>query len=246
MHEGIASPPVPHELMNRQEWHENAEAQVEYAHQHGTPLSVLFADINFFKLVNDTLGHDVGDDVIDTTKQLVGKLASVLRTGDTERPGDMVSLTHFDPEAAEKSGRLSPLAQAVNAYGGHLGGDEYGGIAETDEAGARLIADRLRKQFDHLIEKPEYAELKKLGVGLSIGLSTLKPGMTTSEFLRAADEDGYDDKVRQLPPLTEKQLEVFQRSKAELEAVGMRLRDLIKYERYVDKMQVQKSKEDKA
>jgi len=236
MYERASSPPAPNELMDRHEWHDNAEAQVAYAHQNGTPVSVLFADINLFKLVNDTLGHDVGDDVIDTTKQLAGELASVLRTGTAEEPGDMISLTHFDPEKAEQSGRLSPLEERINAYAGHLGGDEYGEIAETDEEGIRLIAGRLRKQFDGLIEKPEYAALKELGIGLSIGLSTLKPGMTASELLRAADEDAYEDKVRQLPPLSEKQLAAVRYSKAALEAEGMRLRDVVKYERLLNKI----------
>jgi GGDEF domain-containing protein len=236
MHEGHISPPALNELMNRGEWHDNAEAQVEYAHKHSTPLSVMFADINFFKLINDTLGHDVGDDVIDTTKLLVGELASVLRIGSDARDGDMISLTRPDLEKAEKSKRLSPFEQAVNAYGGYLGGDEYGGIAETDEVGIHIIAGRLREKFDELIEKPEYAGLRDLGVGISIGVATLKPAMTKAELLRAADEDTYDDKIRQLPPLTEEQATTLRRSKEAIEATGMRIRDLIKYERYLNKL----------
>ena len=227
--------PAPHELMDRGEWHDNAEAQVDYAHRTGKPLSVLFADINFFKLINDTIGHDVGDDVIDTTKLLVGELAEVLRTGTVTRHGDMVSLSHSDPEKAEKSERLSPLEKAINAYGGHLGGDEYGEIAETDEEGIQLIVGRLRGKFDELIDRPEYAGLKELGFGLSIVAATLEPGMTTSQFLRTADEDMYEDKIRQLPPLTEEQATALVLSKEKLEAAGLRIRDLIKYERYLNK-----------
>jgi GGDEF domain-containing protein len=235
MSENTALPAESSALMDRKEWHDNAEAHVEYAHSHGTPLSVLFADINFFKLVNDTLGHDVGDDVIDTTKHLVQELASVLRTGgESDREGDAVSLSHPDPKKAEGLEKLSPLEQAINAYGGHLGGDEYGAIAETDEAGMQLIASRLRKKFNELIEQTEYISLKNLGVGLSIGMATLKPGMSASELLRAADEDGYEDKIRQLPPPSEEQLAVLKRSKQDLEAAGMRIRDLIKYERYLN------------
>jgi GGDEF domain-containing protein len=227
--------PAPHELMDRGEWHDNAEAQVDYAHRTGKPLSVLFADINFFKLINDTISHDAGDDVIDSTKLLVGELAHVLRTGTDTRHGDMVSLSQPDPDKAKKSERLSPFEQAINAYGGHLGGDEYGEIAETDEKGIQLIVGRLRSRFDELIDRPGYAQLKELGVSLSMGTATLEPGMTTPQLLRAADEDMYEDKIRQLPPLTEEQATALRHSKEKLEAAGLRIRDLIKYERYLNK-----------
>jgi diguanylate cyclase (GGDEF)-like protein len=46
----------------------------------GSVLAVLFCDLDHFKVVNDTLGHDGGDDVLVITGQ---RLASAVRTTDT-------------------------------------------------------------------------------------------------------------------------------------------------------------------
>jgi len=51
-------------LPNRYRVDEVVEAEVAYARRYGTPLSVLFADLDYFKGVNDNLGHDVGDAVL--------------------------------------------------------------------------------------------------------------------------------------------------------------------------------------
>lgn len=47
-----------------------------------TPFGVLFLDIDFFKLVNDTFGHDIGDQVL---KMVSGTISSLMR------PSDMVA-----------------------------------------------------------------------------------------------------------------------------------------------------------
>jgi len=51
-------------LLNKRAMHEAATQQVAAAARFGRKLSVLIADIDFFKKVNDTYGHDVGDVVI--------------------------------------------------------------------------------------------------------------------------------------------------------------------------------------
>jgi len=51
-------------LFNKRAMLEQAEAKISSAKRFGRKLSVLVTDIDFFKRVNDTYGHDIGDQVI--------------------------------------------------------------------------------------------------------------------------------------------------------------------------------------
>ena len=51
-------------LHNRRYMESHLKTLVEEAAQRGKPLSLLITDIDYFKSVNDTYGHDVGDAVL--------------------------------------------------------------------------------------------------------------------------------------------------------------------------------------
>ncbi len=50
------------------------------AQREGAMLAVMFIDLDHFKSVNDTLGHEVGDELL---KEVSGRIGAVLRKGDT-------------------------------------------------------------------------------------------------------------------------------------------------------------------
>jgi diguanylate cyclase (GGDEF)-like protein len=52
------------QLANRRQFMEATDREVATARRHGRPLAAVMVDIDRFKQVNDTWGHQVGDDVI--------------------------------------------------------------------------------------------------------------------------------------------------------------------------------------
>ena len=67
------------ELPNRRFANEHLERQWSMAQRNNTPLSCMMVDIDYFKQVNDTYGHRVGDDVL---KQVAHALRASVRKQD--------------------------------------------------------------------------------------------------------------------------------------------------------------------
>ncbi len=88
-------------LKNRREFSTILAKEVERAKRFGNPLSLIMCDIDHFKQVNDTLGHDVGDLVLRAVGQLMTEntrsLDVVARWGGEEF---MVLLPQSDVDAA--------------------------------------------------------------------------------------------------------------------------------------------------
>ncbi|MGD9331398.1 MAG: diguanylate cyclase [Desulfobacterales bacterium] len=84
---------------NRREFMRRAQEEIERSKRYHTPLTLLMLDIDKFKAVNDTYGHDAGDEVL---KSMVAGSLATLRASDIfcrlggEEFGAI--LTHTAPE----------------------------------------------------------------------------------------------------------------------------------------------------
>ena len=98
-------------LPNRTAFSELLNAARESARRHGRALAVMFVDLDRFKVINDTLGHEVGDEVLREASR---------RLRDTLRSSDVVARLGGDefvvmiPELAEPS-HASTAARKVLA-----------------------------------------------------------------------------------------------------------------------------------
>jgi diguanylate cyclase (GGDEF)-like protein/PAS domain S-box-containing protein len=74
MHDGLTH------LPNRALFLDRLEIALRRGERAGTPVSVLFLDLDKFKAINDSRGHEIGDDVLAATAK---RLTALIRPGDT-------------------------------------------------------------------------------------------------------------------------------------------------------------------
>ena len=213
--------PAVDSILDKHGWHDAVEEAAIEARETGSPLAVFFIDVNHFKDINDTLGHQAGDDVIAGIREM---LQQELRLTEN-RPKEDRDLMWVH-EAEQPSFYRGDEPEGLEI--GHIGGDEFGILCQTDDIGARAIEERLRNAFNKY-KASQDEELQALDISLAIGVSVLQPGMSGQELLRFADEDMYADKLRQLPPLSEEQKKFLLQLYEGLEQHKLRLRDLGKY-----------------
>ncbi len=110
-------------LANRRLFAERLAAALAHRRRHGGEVALLFVDLDRFKGINDTQGHEAGDAVL---KAVASRLRANTREVDTPaRLGgdEFVVLLSGELDTALLSALASKLAQAVSApvpYGEHL------------------------------------------------------------------------------------------------------------------------------
>ncbi len=67
-------------LPNRMLFHDRLQQALNQAVREGHIMGVMFLDLDRFKIINDTLGHDVGDELLKAVSQ---RLVNCIRQGDT-------------------------------------------------------------------------------------------------------------------------------------------------------------------
>ena len=143
LHDAVTGPP------NMALFHDRLGNALAQAQRHARPLAVLFVDVDEFKSVNDTHGHDIGDRVLQMTAQ---RLQASIREGDTgsRRSGDefVILAPEADaPIAARLSARIAEsVARMCHIDGVSLTVTASVGVALYPEHGS--TAQELLKQAD--------------------------------------------------------------------------------------------------
>jgi diguanylate cyclase (GGDEF)-like protein len=91
-------------LLNRAGFRERSRRQLERARRELKPVSVMLLDLDHFKRINDTYGHDAGD-------AMLAGFAKLLQ--ETVRPGDLTSRHGGEEFCALLPGADAPAAAAV-------------------------------------------------------------------------------------------------------------------------------------
>lgn len=128
-------------LLNRHGWALQTRTPLQQAQRHGYPLSLLMLDVDHFKRINDTHGHEAGDAALKFLGQLLQRCQ---RAGDVSaRVGGeefCVLLPHTDAAAAQAfDARLrAELAASTSAAGRPYALDFSCGHAQYRTAGESL------------------------------------------------------------------------------------------------------------
>ncbi|TFW28987.1 putative bifunctional diguanylate cyclase/phosphodiesterase [Duganella callida] len=153
-------------IPNRQAFLETLEAELVRSRKAGKKFAVLFMDLDAFKRINDTLGHDVGDHLLKAVSE---------RLRETTRPGDLVS-------------RAEPAANLAR-----LGGDEFTILIPDLERveNALNVAHRVKEAM----RRPFLLDAHEIFVTASIGISLYpEDGEDCNSLLKYADTAMYHAK----------------------------------------------------
>ena len=163
-------------LPNRQSFLQRVDREIKRAMHSATQLGVLFMDLDGFKNINDTLGHSVGD-------QILQRAANRLRRG--VRPADLVSR----PAELEMRG-AEPGSEVEFA---RLGGDEFTALILDLKGpeGALVVSRRILE----LMRRPYALKGRDLLLTASIGIALYPDdGVDAATLLKHADTAMYHAK----------------------------------------------------
>ncbi|WP_020385194.1 sensor domain-containing diguanylate cyclase [Kribbella catacumbae] len=158
-------------LVNAAFWHDMASKELERATSTNSPVSLLYVDLDYFKPINDTHGHDAGDKVLQT---VAAELQQVLQAVATE---------------LQRATRADDLV-------GRLGGEEFAVLLpSTSPVDAAEIAERIRRRIEGLSVRvnSQAGQTEVIdNLTCSVGVATFPDAASTLQLLvEAADKAQY-------------------------------------------------------
>jgi len=163
-------------LPNRSLLRDRLSHAIHQADRNNALLAVMFLDLDRFKNINDSLGHDVGDLLLQHVAKL---LQTALRKTDT--------ISRMNHELTELSNNLDSTVA-------RLGGDEFVLILEglTSAKGAGIVAQKI---LQSCTDNPFIAGDNKIHISTSIGISIYPTDSTDLDgLIKHADTAMYRSK----------------------------------------------------
>ncbi|MEH6625694.1 MAG: diguanylate cyclase [Motiliproteus sp.] len=156
-------------LPNRTLFNDRLQQAVKYAHRKNQHLAVLFLDLDNFKQVNDSLGHDVGDELL---RQVSERLVEALRESDI--------IAHED---------MQLMSPTVSRHGG----DEF--LILLPYVADPLDAGKVVERIQHLFCQPLQVNMQDLYATFSTGIAIFpEDGMNERLLMQNADTALYSAK----------------------------------------------------
>lgn len=99
-------------LPNRLLFDERLSLALAYAHQRGEMLAVMFLDLDRFKIINDTLGHATGDQLL---QQVAHRIAECLKKSDTIARWGGDEFTLILPQVSSASDAINIATRVIKS-----------------------------------------------------------------------------------------------------------------------------------
>ena len=175
-------------LPNRRLLMDRLEQALAAGARHGRQDALLFIDLDDFKSLNDTLGHDKGDSLL---RQIGQRLTSCVREGDTvaRLGGDefVVVLGDLSGIASEAAAQAQAVtAKILNALGQPYDIEGHG-YHSTCSIGITLFGGATRERIEEPLKRAEMAMYQAKAAGRNT-LRFFEPEMGTAVTTRAALE----------------------------------------------------------
>jgi diguanylate cyclase (GGDEF)-like protein len=164
-------------LPNRRQLIWRAERALEHGRRLGHQVALLLIDLDRFKVINDTLGHGAGDELL---MEVARRLRSCVRHSDQVTESSIESLGSRSHRSLEAVGRL--------------GGDEF--VALLPEVADEHDAERVAARILDLMREPIFVGGQECFVTASVGIALYpRDGVSVADLMRNSDVAMYSVKA---------------------------------------------------